>query len=105
MDKIRFNINKIHSNILNLFENVSVLEKSNKKFGNYFEILVNENKQVKIILTKKDVENSKFKWSYYSNPNNEDSYLIERISDVESITDDIKEIFTKNRFDKDYINK
>jgi hypothetical protein len=105
MDNIRVNINKIHSNISSLFENVSVEEKSDKRFGNYFEILVNEDKLVKIILDKRNICEESFNWSYFSNPDDENSHLIERISNIESIKSDILEILSKNRFDGDYLNK
>ena len=66
--------------MLSNFEEVKINEKSNKEFGNYFEIsTIKENKEVKMILTKKNIENSKFSWSYYSDPLNESSFLIERV--------------------------
>ena len=103
MSNMKYNINKLHSLLITNFEDVSLVEKSNKQFGNYFEISVKEDKEVKIIVTKKDLENQNFDWKYYSNPINESSLLIERYSSIDSITSDIKDILFKNRFDEEYL--
>ena len=87
------------------FSNVEILEKSSLEFGNYFEISINEGKQVKMIVTKKEIENQNFQWKYFSNPLDENSFLIERRSSIENISNDIKDIFEKNRFDEDYLKK
>lgn len=100
---LKENINKIHYDLTTRFGEVSITEKSSLKFGNYFELSVLENnKEVKLILKKNDVENYNFNWSYYSNPLKEDSYLVERCSNVDSITLHIQDIFEKNRFDSEY---
>ena len=105
MSNIKYNINKLHGFLLNEFENVKIIEKSNHSLGNYFEISVNEEKEVKMIITKKDIENDIFEWKYFSNPLEENSFLIERRSSIEEITEDVKEILVKNRFDEDYLTK
>ena len=103
---LKVNINKVHSNLTNNYENVSIVEKNDKKFGNYFELSVKENnKDLKIILSKQNIENQKFNWSYYSNPLDENSYLVERTSDINSFIKDVEDIFEKNRFDSDYLEK
>jgi len=92
--------------LTNNYENVSIVEKNDKKFGNYFELSVKENnKDLKIILSKQNIENQKFNWSYYSNPLDENSYLVERTSDINSFIKDVEDIFEKNRFDSDYLEK
>ena len=102
--ELKYNINKIHSDLLSNFEEVRIDEKSDKKFGNYFLIsAINEGKEVKLILTKKSVESGNLNWSYYSNPLKEDSLLVERISSISDITTDVKDVITKNRFDEEYI--
>jgi hypothetical protein len=103
--EMKYNINKLHGLILNDFSNVEILEKSSLEFGNYFEISINEGKQVKMIVTKKEIENQNFQWKYFSNPLDENSFLIERRSSIENISNDIKDIFEKNRFDEDYLKK
>jgi hypothetical protein len=103
---LKVNINKIHSDLTNNYENVSIVEKTDKKFGNYFELSVQENnKDLKIVLSKQNIENQKFDWSYYSNPLDENSYLVERSSDINSFIQDVEDIFEKSRFDSDYLEK
>jgi hypothetical protein len=101
--EMKYNINKLHGLILNDFTDVKIVEKSSMEFGNYFEISINEGKEVRIILTKKEIENQVFEWKYFSNPLDEKSLLIERKSSIENISNDIKDIFEKNRFDEEYL--
>lgn len=101
---LRQNINKLHFDLTNKFEEVTITEKSDLKIGNYFEILVKEsNKELKLIATKKDLEKNTFDWKYFSNPLNENSFLVERNSSVDKFVGDVRDIFEKNRFDSDYI--
>lgn len=104
----KYNINKIHGDILSQFLNaeIKIEEKSNLKFGNYIEVsIINEGKEVKMIMSKKDLENYSFNWSYFENPLNESSDLVNRFSSVDDLTSDIKEIFEKNRFSEEYLNE
>lgn len=99
------NLNKIHSDLVVNFDNVTVLEKSSKEFGEYVEITtVSENKELIMLLSKRDLNSNNFKWNYYSNPSKKD-YLVERSSTVENIINDVKDIFLNNRFESTYINK
>jgi hypothetical protein len=101
--EIKKNINKIHFDLSNKFSEIKISEKSEKKFGNHIEIIVNEsNIELRAIISKKNLEGEKIVWSYLSNPENEES-LVERISSVDSFTDDIIDIFEKKRFDSDYL--
>jgi len=103
---IKVNINKVHGDLVNNFEEVMISEKSNKDFGNYFEIsTIKESKEVKLIITKKNIENNKFSWSYYSDPTDSNSYLIERVSTIDTIVSDIEDIIVKNRFSEEYVSK
>ena len=104
-NNMKYNINKLHGILLNDFEEVKITEKSNLTFGNYFEISVNEEMEVKMIISKRDIENDIFEWKYFSNPLEENSYLIQRKSSINQISKDIKEILVKNRFDGDYLTK
>jgi len=103
MSNMKYNINRLHGLLISSFEDVSLVEKSNNNYGNYFEISIKEDKEVKIIITKKDIEDQNFGWKYYSNPTNESSFLIERYSSIDNITSDIKDILFKNRFDAEYL--
>ncbi len=103
---LKANINKIHSDLLSKYEDVTILEKSNTQFGNYFEITVNEDaKSLKMVITKKSAESDTFDWNYYSDPLNENSVLVERRSNTSSFIDMVNDIFEKNRFDSDYLEK
>jgi hypothetical protein len=103
---LRTNINKIHSDLTSRFNDVSLLEKSNVSLGNYFEIsIVENNKNLKIILSKKSIDNDNFSWSYFSNPDNELSTLVERQSNVNNFVHIVEDIFEKNRFDSEYLEK
>lgn len=105
MSNMKYNINKLHGLLLNEFEDVKIVEKSNLALGNYFEISINEEKEVRMIIIKKDIENDIFEWKYFSNPLEENSFLIERKSSIDKVTEDVKEILVKNRFDEDYLTK
>jgi Holliday junction resolvasome RuvABC endonuclease subunit len=115
IDDIKLNINKIDFDLKNKFENVIIEEKSS---GNrfYFEISanseffnVNENKkfnrvEVKVFINKSDITSSNIKWSYLSNPLIESSHIIERVSKIDSISQDIFEIITEMKMSKDYFD-
>jgi hypothetical protein len=103
---MKININKVHGGLVNNFEEVNIVEKSNKDFGNYFEIsALKESKEVKMIITKKNIESERFSWSYYSDPSDTGSFLIERISTTDTIVSDVEDIIEKNRFNEDYLSK
>ena len=100
---LRQNINKVHFDLQNRFGEVTITEKSDLKLGNYFELsILEENKEVKVILRKTEVEKNVFEWYYFSNPLNESSNLVERTSKLEMFSLDVQEVFEKNRFDSDY---
>lgn len=100
---LKSNINKIHSDLLNNFEDVKITENSSKELQEYIEIsIVKESKEVLMIITKKDLSSNSFNWLYYSNPNTKE-YLVERHSSVNSILGDLEDIFEKNRFDSEYL--
>lgn len=102
---LRTNVNKIHSDLTENFSNVQISEKSNIRLGNFIELIVLENnKDLKIQISKYELEKDIFSWSYFSNPEQEDS-IVERVSHVNSFTNDVSDIFDKNRFDSDYLKK
>ncbi len=101
---LRTNINMIHGDLSNNFNEVNISEKSDLQFGNYIELSIFEgNKNLKVIISKTDLESDRFNWKYYANPLNENSDLIDRNSMVSLFTKDVKDIFEKNRFNSDYI--
>lgn len=106
---IKYNINKIHGDLLMKFPGCEIKldEKSSLKYGNYFEIsILNESKKLRLIITKKELENEyNLNWMYLDNPLNDNSNVVERFSNINNISNDINDIFEKNRFDTEYLNK
>ena len=101
---IRYNINRIHSVLNESFVNVEISEKSSLKFGKYFEISIKESKEVKMIIPFKNIDNvNNFEFYYLSNPINENSNLVTRNSNADSISKIIEDILLNDRFDKDYL--
>lgn len=101
---IRQNINRIHSIISDNFNEVTIKEKASVKFGNYFEISVKESSEVKIIIPYKNIDNKyNFEFLYYSNPLNENSDLISRNTNIDSINLVITDIISNNRFSEEYL--
>lgn len=101
---LKSNINKIDYNLNKSFNNVKIEEKSSVNKGYHIELTINENnKLLKAIISKSNLEYPIFNWGYLADPNDENSHFVERRSNINDFTDDIKEIFEKNRFDADYI--
>jgi len=106
---IIMNINRIDSELKNLFDTVSITEKSNNK-GFYFEIIAEStinNKKFTLVteLNQTDLLGNVINWNYLSDPSISNSLTVERTSNLETIHSDMFEIVTKKRFDKDYLNK
>jgi len=102
---LKVNINKIHSELLNNFDEVEIYEKASLEFGEYVELKATyENKEIIIVVEKRQLEMDKFLWSYYSNPKTK-NYLVERSSSIDGIIEDVKDVFNKNRFDEEYLKE
>lgn len=100
----KYNVNKIHSNLQSQFGDVEINEKASIDLGPYVEIsIIKEDTEVKMVITKKDLEKYNFYWSYSENPMLESAYMIPRISTIDNITSDVLDIFERNRFSEDYI--
>lgn len=100
---IRYNFNRLHSNLTSKFENVTVIEKSNRLLGNYVEITINEQFLVKMVVPLTNLVTENVTWFYYSNPIKE-SEFITRSSTLDSTPDIVKDIIDNKRFDSEYIN-
>lgn len=102
---LKVNTNKIHADLLQNFNEVTISEKASLKLGEYIELkATNDNKDLIIVVEKRQLELGKFIWGYYSNPISQE-FLVERVSTVDSLIDDVKDIFEKNRFDEEYLNE
>ena len=97
--KFKENINKIHFDLSEKYD-VKLKEKSNLNYGNYIELSINEDKkELNVKITKKEIENNEFNWKYMANPKDKNTVLVERKSTVDNFKNDVKDIFTKERFD------
>ena len=101
-------INRIDSELKNLFESVSIVEKSNNT-GFFFNVTASgtiNNKELTLIaeLKQTDLLGSIINWKYLSNPNDANSFLIERVSNLDSIQDDMYDIIKNKRFDSEYLD-
>ena len=105
MSDLKSNINQIHSQISQKFENVTITEMDSKIWGKYFQITVNESLQVKMTLPLNDVLNSNsIRWYYESNPSSpKNSSLVERHSNINDIANHVKDIIDNRRFDSSYL--
>lgn len=102
---LKTNVNKIHSDLTSIYESVKVEENSNKSIGNFVEFRVIENnKELVLTIQKYELEKETFNWSYLADPNNQLS-VVERVSKVGNFLSDVNDIFEKNRFDQDYLQK
>lgn len=101
---LKENVNKIDFQLKDVFESVDIKEDSNKIDGNYINFIITEsNKVLDIKILKKDLESFNFNWNYKSDPTNNDSFLVERKSNLATFVDDCKDILKNNRFDSEYI--
>ena len=102
---LKTNANKIHSDLTSLYEGVKIEENSNRELGNFVEFrVVENNKELVLSIRKYELEKDIFNWSYLSNPKDANS-VVERVSNINSFLSDIKDIFEKNRFEQDYLQK
>lgn len=102
---LKAHTNKIHADLLQNFDDVQISEKASLKFGEYIELkATSQNKELIIIVEKRQLELDKFNWSYYSNPISQD-FLVERVSTVDNLLEDVRDIFEKNRFDQEYLKQ
>jgi hypothetical protein len=102
---LKENVNRIHSQLEDIYGVVKVEEKSDRFFGNYIEMSVNEsNRNLIFRISKLELQMESFKWSYLSNPEDNES-VVERFSKIDSFVSDVNDIFEKNRFDSEYLEK
>jgi hypothetical protein len=112
--EIKTNINKIDSDLKNLFENVYIYER-NKGNQFYFEIkanseFYNESKtelkriEIRSFISKIDILKENITWFYSSNPLDESSTWVERTSNINHIAQDMYDVIIKGRMDENYFN-
>lgn len=102
--EFKTNLNKIHYLLTEQFESVDVKEGANTQLGSYVEFSVKENLECKFLIRKVDLENSNITFFYSTNPLNEKSNLISRVSNIETFANSIKDIIDNKRFDSEYLD-
>lgn len=110
--EVKSRINKIDFELKAFFENVYIKDKYYKT--GYFEISANtiafvyetkEYKRVeaKVIINQPDLLQENIKWSYSTNPLDENALWLDRVSTLETISLDIINIIKEKRLNEDYI--
>jgi hypothetical protein len=110
--EVKSRINKIDFELKAFFENVYIKEKYYKT--GYFEISANtigyvfETKdykrlEAKVIINQPDLLQENIKWSYSTNPLDENALWLDRVSTMETISLDIINIIKEKRLSEDYI--
>jgi hypothetical protein len=110
--EVKSRINKIDFELKAFFENVYIKEKYYKT--GYFEISANtigyvfETKdykrlEAKVIINQPDLLQENIKWSYSTNPLDENALWLDRVSSMETISLDIINIIKEKRLSEDYI--
>ena len=110
--EVKSRINKIDFELKAFFENVYIKEKYYKT--GYFEISANtigfifetkEYKRVeaKVIINQPELLQDNIKWSYSTNPLDENALWLDRTSTLETISLDIINIIKEKRLSEDYI--
>lgn len=109
------NINKIDFDLKELFENVQISEISkgnqfffeisaNSKFSNINESINNKRVETKVLINKNDLQSNNIRWKYSPNPFDKSCELIERVSSIDNISNEIFETITKCKMHKEYFN-
>lgn len=110
--ELKSRINKIDFELKQFFENVYIKDQFYKT--GFFEIKANkvsylkESKEykrleVKVIINQPDLLQDLVKWSYTTNPLNENALWIDRFSELKNISAEIINIVKEVRFDESYI--
>jgi hypothetical protein len=109
---IKQNINKIDSDLKNLFENVYITEKAGKGIY-YVEISANKmflfegckkRVELKAYISMDDLKSNIIKWNYSLNPLNESADRIEKVSYAHSVAKDMYDIVSNKRMVKEYFD-
>jgi len=100
---LKENINKIDYELKGLFDSVTIVEKNHKN-NFYLEIICESKKtKVRVNIDKINLNGRNVKWSYYTNPLNENSDIIDRVSNIDSISNDIFQILSKKQMNSEYL--
>jgi hypothetical protein len=112
--ELKQRINKLDFELKEIFENVSIQEKS---IGNQFFFKINCNGEffnlnesnsvqrveLKFIVHKSDLLNNPVSWSYSSDPSNENAHWVEKVSNFDMMAEDIQDVILNCRMDESYL--
>jgi hypothetical protein len=110
---IRQRINKLDFELKEIFENVYIHEKSvgnqfyftidcNGEFWNLNESQAYQRVEVKLVIHKSDLVKDPVSWSYSSDPTNENSHWVHKVSNFDSLSKDIEDVVLNCRMDESY---
>ena len=110
---ISYNINKIDSNLKQLFESVSVKERvitnqfyfeirCKSNFENLNESLTKCSAECVLLVEKRSIMRDLVQWSYLSNPLNENSFWVDRVSHIDSLHEDVYNLIVKKQMETQY---
>ena len=112
--ELKKRINKLDFELKEKFENVFISEKS---YGNQFFFTINCNGEfwnlnesqsfqrveLRIIIHKSDLLQESVSWSYLSDPSDESSHWVPRVSNYQFLGNDICDVVTSCRLNPDYL--
>lgn len=110
LHEIKTTINKIDYDLKSLIENVYISEKSlgNRYFveisvnGLFNEGIGHQRRETVVRIDKRDLVSNPIRWSYSTNPLNEDCDWIERVSSLEMVSSDIYDVLKSKKMDSEY---
>ena len=104
---IKENINRLDFELKSVFQKVQINEGQSK--SEYFFDIVAEKivegkmTAIRLFINKSQLESKKVTWRYLSNPSEQDSYLVERVSNFEELAEDILQVVDERKFERAYL--
>ena len=105
---LKTNINKLDFDLKELFDEVSITERNDRSVY-FFDILVEKLHQgkkvgVRVFIPKPQLEQvGLVKWRYLSDTRDSNSYLVERVSDLDVLANDINSVIVEKKLDGAYL--
>jgi hypothetical protein len=111
--ELKQRINKLDFELKEIFENVSIQEKSignqfffkincNGEFFNLNESNAVQRVEVRLIVHKSDLLQNSVSWSYSSDPTNENAHFVQKVSNFDKMAEDIQDVILNCRMDESY---
>ena len=111
--ELKQRINKLDFELKEIFENVSIQEKSignqfffkincNGEFFNLNESNAVQRVEVRLIVHKSDLLQNPVSWSYSSDPTNENAHFVQKVSNFDKMAEDIQDVILNCRMDESY---